>query len=215
MINKPISGKKSILTSIVSDKELQTIENARDNFFDQLMKKSKPPVTSVAKLNKKSVNQALKNPNNIFFQTVKKVIDKNAEQFINKFLNLIFRTGLKELENTKEFQFFLLTGIGKFTKTGLNVNEPSVIDLPNIMERLTELFSKKNKLHIGTSIDAKGKERVQAWEKGAKASKIFFTIYEGLIPLISIEIRYKGTYTSAPQLQAYVTPHFKEIFKGK
>jgi len=54
------------------------------------------------------------------------------------------------------------------------------------------------------------------YEKGEKApAKLFYTIYNGKIPLLNLEIRYKGSKTAEPQFQATATPMFKNMMSGK
>ena len=55
--------------------------------------------------------------------------------------------------------------------------------------------------------------KLQAWEKGAGAAKVFFSIVSNGKRIIDLEIRYKGSYTANPQFQAVATADFKAIFK--
>ena len=41
------------------------------------------------------------------------------------------------------------------------------------------------------------------------------TISSDGVPLLDIEIRYKGSYTANPQFQAMATANFKQLFKKK
>ena len=52
-----------------------------------------------------------------------------------------------------------------------------------------------------------------AWEEGAGAAKVFFSIMSDSARIIDLEIRYKGSYTANPQFQAVATADFKAIFK--
>ena len=55
--------------------------------------------------------------------------------------------------------------------------------------------------------------KLQAWEEGARAAKVFFSIYTDGNKIIDLEIRYKGSYTANPQFQAVATVVFKNMFK--
>ena len=55
--------------------------------------------------------------------------------------------------------------------------------------------------------------KLNAWEKGAGAAKVFFSIFSDGDRIIDLEIRYKGSYTANPQFQAVATADFKKIFK--
>jgi hypothetical protein len=49
----------------------------------------------------------------------------------------------------------------------------------------------------------------QVFEPSATAEKLFFQIKVEDLPLVNIEIRYKGSYTSMPQIFAFITPQLK------
>ena len=67
------------------------------------------------------------------------------------------------------------------------------------------------------TIDDKGKIKPLPWEyTGKKApAKLFYTIYNGQVPLLNLELRYKGSKTAEPQFQATATPIFKNLMGGK
>ena len=46
-------------------------------------------------------------------------------------------------------------------------------------------------------------------------AKMFYTLYNGKISLLNLEIRYKGSKTAEPQFQATATPIFKNMMSGK
>ena len=82
---------------------------------------------------------------------------------------------------------------------------------------LTKIFSEQ-KIRLGKTLDKRGKPKKLPWEysKTEKApAKLMYTIYNGQIPLINLEIRYKGSKTAEPQFQATATPMFKNIMSGK
>ena len=47
------------------------------------------------------------------------------------------------------------------------------------------------------------------------AAKVFFEISKGKIPLLKLEIRYKGDFRPQPQFQAFLTKEFKKILTGE
>ena len=74
---------------------------------------------------------------------------------------------------------------------------------------------KQNKLKLGKTLDKKGSPIAQPWEwDGGKdlAAKVRYTIYNGNVPLINLEVRYKGSKTAEPQFQAIATPSFRNLF---
>lgn len=221
LINKPVSGSKSLLIDIVGKNDLDKIERAKNIFFDLSLKKYFGREYSLKDLKNMSerernklINEIptkawsvfLRNPRNVFYRTVEEVITKNGEEFVTKFLNLIFRTKINELVDASEFTFYLLTGIGKFANKKVVVEPAETKDLNTVIEALQGIFDKNPTVQ-------RTKGKIQAYEPKAGAAKLFFTIYSGRDALIDIEIRYKGSYTAAPQFQAVATPNFKSLFK--
>lgn len=236
LINKPITGDKSLLKAIISASDLKKIEDAKVIFFNKLIldyhkKKKKLTTAKIAKLNTKERNNLIKvipddyvndrlrgkgPTKNIFWQTADGIINKHKKSFCENFLKLIFRIDLQDMIDADRFQFYLLTGIGRKTGSGIGIEPAEVKDLQSTIEVLTKIF-KKNALILGKTLDKQGKVITQPWEydeiKGDPAAKVRYTIYNGKLPLINIEIRYKGSKTAEPQFQAVATPMFKNLFK--
>ena len=239
LINKPITGEKSELKSILSAKGLQNIEDAKVQFFDRiitdytkfntndkkLIKKGVSKLSAkekgglIRKVNNDWINDRLrgKGPTkNIFWKTFDIELQKAKKTFCQKFIELLFRMDLNKLmgKSSSQFKFYLLTGIGKQTSTGIFVEPAEVKDLPSTIEVLSKVF-KSNKLNLGKTLDKKGSPIAQPWEwDGGKdlAAKVRYTIYNGKIPLINIDVRYKGSKTAEPQFQAIATPSFRNLF---
>ena len=149
----------------------------------------------------------LKNPRNIFYRRVEQVIKSHDKDFVEKFLNLVFRTDLGPTLEGGEFDFYLLTGIGQMKGDTVQVENAETKDLKGIVEGLQQLYK------TNLSID-KTKGKIQAYEQKASAAKLFLTISSEGTPILDIEIRYKGSYTANPQFQATATADLKKIFKS-
>ena len=216
LINKPITGKVGILKDILGVKEVQSIEKSKEIFFDYVIfkhykknpKKIDPKEKGkmIGKISQKQMGVYLKDSKNTFFRRVEQVLTKNSEQFVKTFIELLFRTKMKDIENTGEFKFYLLTGIGRFIGGMVEVENAENKDTPQTIEALTKIFNSKL-----TMVKTPGK--LQAWESGAGAAKVFFSVMSDGARIIDLEIRYKGSYTANPQFQAVATPDFKAIFK--
>jgi hypothetical protein len=216
LINKPITGNVGILKDILGKKDIDSIEKSKQLFFDYVIFKhhkknpKKIPDKEKGKLisviSQKQMGIYLKDRKNTFFRRVDQVLSKNAEDFVKTFIELLFRTKMKDIENTGEFEFFLLTGIGRFVGGVVEVDAAENKSTPQTIAALTEIFNSKL-----TMIKTPGK--LNAWEKGSGAAKVFFSIMSDKAQIIDLEIRYKGSYTANPQFQAVATPDFKAIFK--
>ena len=216
LINKPITGNVGILKDILGAKEVESIEKSKELFFDYVVfKHTKKSVKGVdvkeknkiiSLISQKQMGVYLKDRKNTFFRRVNQVITKHSEEFVKAFIELLFRTKMKDIEDAGEFKFYLLTGIGRFIGGTVEVEEAENKDVPQTIEALTKIFS--SKLTMRTTPG-----KLNAWEKGAGAAKVFFSIFSDGDRIIDLEIRYKGSYTANPQFQAVATADFKKIFK--
>ena len=216
LINKPITGNVGILKDILGAKEVDSIEKSKELFFDYVVyKHTKKSVKGVdvkeknkiiASISQKQMGVYLKDRKNTFFRRVNQVLTKHSEEFVKAFIELLFRTKMKDIEDSGEFKFYLLTGIGRFVGGTVEVEEAENKDVPQTIEALTKIFNSKL-----TMTTTPGK--LNAWEKGAGAAKVFFSIFSDGARIIDLEIRYKGSYTANPQFQAVATADFKAIFK--
>tara|TARA_B100000424_G_scaffold13102_1_gene9695 strand:+ start:15322 stop:16716 length:1395 start_codon:yes stop_codon:yes gene_type:complete len=216
LINKPITGNVGILKDILGAKEVASIEKSKQLFFDYVVFKhykenpkkidDKEKSKMIGQISQKQMGVYLKDRKNTFFRRVEQVLTKNAEDFVKSFIELLFRTKMKDIENTGEFKFYLLTGIGRFIGGTVEIEEAENKDTPQTIEALTKIFNSKLTM-------SKTPGKLQAWEKGAGAAKVFFSIFSDGAKIIDLEVRYKGSYTANPQFQAVATPDFKAIFK--
>ncbi len=218
LINKPITGKESVLQDIVGADTI-LIERAKRIFFERVLKdklklqqkdidKMKPAEYSKAinKIPVKVWGIELKKPTNIFFKKVFNVIKYHDQKFVEKFLELVFRTRLHDTLNAEEFQFTLLTGVGRYVRGELEIEDAQGQELSNIVTALQDLYNSNLEVK-------KTSGKIGAWEKGASAAKVFLTVYSDDSPILDIEVRYKGSYSANPQFQAVATADFKKIFK--
>ena len=216
LINKPITGNVGILKDILGKKEIDSIEKSKELFFDYVVfKHTKKPVKGmsikdkkkiISQISQKQMGVYLKDQKNTFFRRVDQVLTKHSEEFVKAFIELLFRTKMKDIEDTGEFKFYLLTGIGRFIGGEVQVEQAENKDVPQTIEALTKIFNSNLKM-----VTTPGK--LNAWEKGSGAAKVFFSIMSDNVRIIDLEIRYKGSYTANPQFQAVATADFKAIFK--
>ena len=218
LINKPITGKQSILRDIVGG-DIALIDTAKRLFFEKVLIKKlgltrtairamKPReyATTINKIPNSVWGQELKKPTNIFFKKVESVIKSHDRDFVEKFLSLVFRTELGDTLKSSEFQFTLLTGIGRFVRKQVEVEKADGQELSNVITSLQDLYSSNLEVKRTSG-------KIGAWEKGAGAAKVFISIVSDGKPILDIEVRYKGSFSAEPQFQAMATAHFKNIFK--
>ena len=238
LINKPITGNKSLLKDFIDEKDYAKLERAKNIFFVRMVAAYKKTTnyTAIKKLSVKDFKKEIRKiPNdfandmlagrgasgrkNLFWMTVNQILEKDSKEMMVAFMKLTFKFDLLPiLDESGIFNFYLLTGIGDKKKKTIGVEPAEVKDLPSTVEALSKIFKQDN-IKLGKTRDDKGNIKRQPWEydKGEKApAKLFYTIYNGKTPLLNLEIRYKGSKTAEPQFQATATPIFKNlIITGK
>lgn len=216
LINKPITGDVGILKDILGERTVASIERSKQRFFDNVIYKHYKKQTKnlsdkekgklIRDISQKQMGMYLKSQRNTFFGRVFSVLSNHSDEFVKSFIELLFRSKMKDIEDGGEFKFYLLTGIGRFTKGTVTVEPAEVKNTPQTIESITKIFNSKLEMKATPG-------KLQAWEKGAGAAKVFFSIFTDDNKIIDLEIRYKGSYTANPQFQAVATAIFKNMFK--
>ena len=161
---------------------------------------------------RKFVNADLSKRDNILFKLLTKYMSAHAELFANNLINLVLKVKLyDELSANKkldqyDFGFALVTGVGQVTKKGPQVSTGKAIDLHTILCGLSDLAANKKPYVIDVDFDRK---------EDANAAKVFFKLSKAGVPILDMELRYKGSFTSQPQFFATITSEFKTILTEK
>jgi hypothetical protein len=175
------------------------------------LKKSKPTrknwKTYIQRIPNDLVNRVLKGKQTLF-RTMANTIDKNSDLIASQLIQLIFKSDLKELKKVN-FDFALVTGIGDYgPKKGVVVEKGEYKDIDTTTTMIDELFSSGKPRMILTP-GAK-----QAFDPGAKAASLKFTLMIGSATVADITLRYKGNFRAAPNFTAEMTSEFKKLFKA-
>lgn len=164
----------------------------------------------------KFVNEDLAKPNNILYKLLIKHMQNQGEIFANTLINLVLKVNLyDELAANKKlkdynFGFGLITGVGtvtKIAKTDPAEYKPTLsqgkwIELHTILCGLRQLTANRKPYKIDVDYDKK---------ENSNAAKVFFKLSKDGVPILDMELRYKGTFTAQPQFFATITPEFKQI----
>ena len=211
--NMPTLLNKSI-SNFFSGKETKVdgvpdvIETAINNFFNGLLKEKK--INTSGNGWKKYINQLSTDEirekivgKESHYSKIHDMFVKMTDEDVNKLLSLIFKLDLKKLVNY-DFEFYLVTGIGNINDSGkVVIQDGEITNLDTIIEFFSDVIQ-SNKITLVPSTYKK-----QVFEPSATAEKLFFQIKVEDLPLVNIEIRYKGSYTSMPQIFAFITPQLK------
>jgi len=199
----------------ISDKELFEAKKRDKKIFDRAYINIKGSVTGGYKNERapdamrKFVNKELAKKNNVLYSQLVKYMDSQAEIFANTLINLVLKTKLyDELSANKKlkdfnFGYALVTGVGELQKGVPIVSKGSAIDLHTILCGLAQLSANRSKYKIAVDIEKK--------EATTQAAKIFFKLSKAGVPILDMELRYKGTFTAQPQFFATITKEFKTI----
>ena len=166
------------------------------------------------------VNSGLKEKENPLWQKFMDVVEDHGKLFADTLINLVLKVKLyeklaanKDLEDYK-FGFALVTGTGNVTKVkgsspikyDPHVRTGKAIDLHTVLDGLQELTAANEDYKMDVDFDKK---------EITDAAKIFFKISKKNVPILDIELRYKGSFTPQPQFFANITPEFKTIMTEK
>ena len=217
------ANKKGILDipniDDLDDAELFQAKNRDKNIFDRAYINIKGSKTGGYENDKapdamrKFVNKELAKNNNELYSSLVKYMNNNADIFANTLINLVLKTKLyDELSASKKlkdfsFGFALVTGVGQIKKGKPDIGQGNAKDLHTILCGLNELTKNNKKYTIAVDVDKKAKSR--------QAAKIFFKLSKAGVPILDMELRYKGTFTAQPQFFATVTKEFSTILNDK
>jgi hypothetical protein len=133
---------------------------------------------------------------------------KVKDTLADTLLARVLKTKLLDLLNWEknEFGFYVVEGVGSFNQTNqtANISNASVYDIHSIMCAIASLAKKKSSIKIDTA---------KTYKAGSKAAKVYFILSKGDIPILDIQLRYKGSFTAMPQFFATMTPEFQKMMK--
>ena len=171
------------------------------------------------------VNSKLGETNCPLYKSFIKVMNDNAEVFAENLINVTLKTDLPNLMGAKnlgdmKFGFALITGIGEGTsgkrlleeKGTLTTYRGKAYDIHSILCGLSDLDSNTNTYEFKIT-NRMETSNVDDDEGGA--AKILFDLIKNNIPLMHMELRYKGGFGGQPQFFGTLTKQFKTIMEDK
>ena len=160
---------------------------------------------------RKFVNADLAKSDNILFKRLVQAMDKHSSLFANSLINLVLKTKLYDQLKAKDlgdykFGFALVTGIGEIRQGQPVAHQGKAIDLHTILSGLSDLQSNKSKYKIKVDLEKKAE---------STAAKTYFKLSKSNVPILNLELRYKGDKTPQPQFLGTISPEFKDIIIAK
>ena len=243
LLNKPIvgsaGGRKTagflFLKADVSDQKKLT--NTENNFFAEVYRVRFDKEPDFKKSWKKELNNGLvgtekraaltgkefrgkKYPKNTFFEEIDRVFRKVMKDDDNfkELLDLVFRLDIDEYVDQENFHFSLITGIGGLEPNGkINIKNPDEKSSAFLKQVFTAMFQGEKVSRTKFKGEFKmptTKGKFQAFDDRATAAKLFYTMFIDKLPIVDLEVRYKGTITAKPQLQVFITRRFNNFLKS-
>tara|TARA_S200000501_G_C20794570_1_gene731154 strand:- start:41 stop:1456 length:1416 start_codon:yes stop_codon:yes gene_type:complete len=164
------------------------------------------------------INADLSKKDNELFKGFNEIVQKNAEYFANSLIDMVLKVQLDTKLSAKNigdynFEFALVTGFADYkqnskdeNKDKLNLEKAKFIPLHTILCGLANLAG--NKKPYKMELDTAKKEK-------ANAAKVFYQLSRDGVPILDLELRYKGDFKSMPQFFATITDEFQTQLNEK
>ena len=163
------------------------------------------------------INADLARVDNELFAGFSEIIDKKADFFADTLIDMVLKTQLNTKLKAKDigdfnFEFALVTGFADYKPNNkdakldqLRLRGAQYIPLHTILCGLANLAGAEDKFEIKP--DAKQKAETNA-------AKVFYTLSKQNVPILDLQLRYKGDFKAQPQFFATITKEFKQqMFK--
>jgi len=156
------------------------------------------------------INNDLSDKNNELYKEFERVIAENAEPFAEGLIDIVLKTQMQAKLKAKEigdyhFEFCLVTGYADFTlkkplqDSKLNLNKADVKPQHSILCGLANLAGHQSPYEMKY-------DRMKKYKSGA--AKLFYTLKRGRVPILDIQLRYKGDFKQQPQFFATLSDKF-------
>ena len=164
------------------------------------------------------INADLSKKDNELFKGFNEIVQKNAEYFANSLIDMVLKVQLNTKLKAKDigdynFEFALVTGFADYKQNSKDENkdvlklEPAkFIPLHTILCGLSNLAGNNKPYKMELNTDKKEK---------ANAAKVFYQLSRDGVPILDLELRYKGDFKSMPQFFATITDEFQTQLNEK
>ena len=154
-------------------------------------------------------NKELAKQDNILFKRLIQVMNANSDVFADSLINLVLKTNLYDEIAARNlgkytFGFALVTGIGEIKRGQPVAYDGKALDLHTILDGLSQLKANKEKYKITVDVERKAE---------STSAKTYFTLSKKGIPILNLELRYKGDKTPQPQFLGTISKEFVSILR--
>ena len=106
-----------------------------------------------------------------------------------------------------DFDFALVTGIGRYLVKGPVVEKGDYIGLDTMVGVLDKLLDK------GQPKMVLDKRKKQAYEPNAGSATLHFRLAIGTFPIADLNLRYAGNFRAAPAIRGLISQELKKAIK--
>ena len=148
------------------------------------------------------INHYLKQERSWFAPLSRAIVD-NSDLFAEQLLQLLFKMDLKDMKKF-DFDFALVTGIGRYLVKGPVVEKGDYIGLDTMVGVLDKLLDK------GQPKMVLDKRKKQAYEPNAGSATLHFRLAIGTFPIADLNLRYAGNFRAAPAIRGLISKELKK-----
>jgi hypothetical protein len=153
------------------------------------------------------INNDLSHDDNELYQEFNKVIEENVEVFAEGLIDIVLKTQMQAKLSAKDigdyfFEFALVTGYADFTagkNPRLHLNAGNYKAQHSILCGLANLAG-HNEPYI---IEYDHQKKIKSG-----AAKLFYKLSRAGVPILDLQLRYKGDFKQQPQFFANLAPEF-------
>jgi hypothetical protein len=162
---------------------------------------------------------------NIYFEALHNAFMEfdGDQKFFEEFIDTIFKIKLDSYVNDVSFHFSLITGEGDYIKSKImEVKKPTEKEGRTTEEVFRQIFGDPDNTtyRLIPGRDNRSNDKKMAFEDGAEAAKLYYEMVIGPRgnehSIVMLEVRYKGTLTSEPQFQVFMSTKkdgFSDLYK--
>ena len=153
------------------------------------------------------INADLSDDDNELYQEFNKVIQSNVELFAEGLIDIVLKTQMQSKLRAKDigdyfFEFALVTGYGDFTA---GKNPKLILKAGNTKPQHSILCGLANLAGHGDPyvIEYDHQKKIKSG-----AAKLFYKLSRAGVPILDLQLRYKGDFKQQPQFFANLAPEF-------
>ena len=195
---------KSLLEDTISDYFIDVLNQFMDQGIVQIHSNKNNWKMVISDLDLTLINDKIKSDKCTLWKNLRNIIFRYNTGACKNILQHMIKPELVSLQKDHNFNFFLVTGIGRYRKNKGFIVEPGEIMSHKQILQVYNKHIKNKRLSI---------QRNKKYES-EQQSTLFLTLYAGKTAVINMAVRYKGKFYSSPEILAFFTKEFKSLINN-